>query len=142
HHQADGQPREPLDQAQHGAPAADLDVVAVRAEAEHLERSVGRRGEREREHHAGPCVQTAQGGFPCEWRSSRSCRSLNVSIGTKKPSWRQVDSAEMSMSRSNGSCTSSSPGPRNSKIRWLMTKKPALIQTPARVTSSMRFTTP
>src|SRR5690606_38663434 len=93
--------REALDEAQDRAAAPDLDVVAVGPEAQDVQRVVGRLGQPQRAHHAAPARarQTAQGGSPRLWRSSRTCRSLNVSMGTKNPSCRYVVSAEMSMSR-------------------------------------------
>src|SRR5690606_32987832 len=97
-----------------GGTAADLDVVGVRAEQEHL-------AERRREgraDHTGSRVaavgarsaQTSHGARPAWWSSHSISRSLNVSMPAQKPWWRYVVSWPSAMSRWKGSTTSSSPG--------------------------------
>ena len=87
------------------AAAPDLDVVGVRADAEDVERPVGGEGEHGPGRHqcgagaasattrTGQCSpvgvrHSAQGLMPRLYMPSSAVRSLSVSIGAQKPSWR------------------------------------------------------
>ena len=88
HGPVDLRARRPLEQPQQRPAAADLDVVAVRADAQHERPILSPQSQAELPHQAAlrPCWSTRHGASPPASSSSSSCRSLKVSRQCQKPS--------------------------------------------------------
>ena len=98
-------------EAKERSAAADLDVVSVRAEAEHREGTTRPDAERERQH-VGYFRPFSHGGPPRAYNSSSCCLSLKVSIAFQNPSYSYDISCRSAISRENGPSTRSSPSRR------------------------------
>src|SRR6185503_9634270 len=119
--------------------AADLDVVTVRTEAEHMPHAVAAR---ERDHSAPPRRQTSHGRSSRAVISSKACLSLKVSMQCQKPSWRYAASWPWAIKRRNGSSTRSSPSRMCSNTARLKAKNPPLIRRPLEPTCTTSRTSP
>src|SRR5262249_23609458 len=133
-------PRQLLQEREHGSPTSDLEIVRVCAEAQHVRHRRRPVAKRQRQHHVPStcslepmsirrarakeivselsangdrcCLQTSQGGLPCECISSNTCLSLNVSMHFQNPLYWYETSCRARISRRKGSSTSSSPSCR------------------------------
>ena len=81
-------PRVLLLQRQQRAAAADLDVIAMGADAQHIQALVGARRKVERKHARTYRFQTIQGQSPRASMRSKVILSLKVSIARQKPECR------------------------------------------------------
>ena len=80
-------------QTQEGPATADLNVIRVRSEEQHLAGFLRGAVETKLKHDAlvphyddADCFQTIQGAFPFAYMSSNVCLSLNVSMDAQNPS--------------------------------------------------------